>query len=89
MHNAVISIKKPIDDPRFNPLGKSRVDGGYLYEVAYDVIDMRNNPPVTNVKLLSPAETQMSIVPWEYANSINIYDPYNYKEHYGKDKRIE
>ena len=83
MHNAVISIKKPIDDPRFNPLGKSRIDGTFLYEVAYDVIDMRNNPPVTNVKLLSPDEMLMNIAPWEYVNSINIYDPHGLKEHYG------
>lgn len=89
MHNAVISIKKPIIDPRFNPLGKSRLDNGYLYEVEYSVIDLKNNPPVEKVKLLSPDEMLQSIAPREYVNSINIYDPYNYKEFYGKDKRIE
>jgi hypothetical protein len=82
MYNAVISLKKPIDDPRFNPLGKSLLDGGYLYEVEYSVIDLRNNPPVEKVKLLSPQEMQQSIDTHEYVNAINIYDPYNYKEHF-------
>jgi len=88
-HNAVISIKKPIDDPRFNPLGKSRIDGSYLYEVEYPVIDIRNNPPkeCAKLKLLSCQESEMSIVPWEYVKSINIYDPYNYKDHYKDDER--
>ena len=86
MHNAVISIKKPFNDPRFNPLGKSRLDGTYLYEVDYSVIDIRNNrpPEIEKMKLLSSQESEMSIVPQEYVNSINIYDPYNYKEYYGK-----
>ena len=85
MYNAVISIKKPIIDPRFNPLGKSMLDNGYLYEVEYSVIDLKNNPPVEKVKLLSPDEMLQSIPPWEYANSKNIYDPRGLKEHYGKD----
>jgi hypothetical protein len=86
-HNAVISIKKPLNDPRFNPLGKSRVNGGYLYEVEYSAIDIRNNPPpeCAKLKLLSPQEMQMEICPWEYVKSKNIYDPYNYKAYYQDD----
>jgi len=85
MYNAVISLKKPIDDARFNFLGRSRLDNGYLYEVEYSVIDLKNNPPVEKVKLLSPTEMLQSVAPWEYANSINIYDPQGLKEHYGKN----
>jgi len=86
-HNAVISIKKPIVDPRFIALGKSRMDGSYLYEVDYPVIDKRNSPPpeCAKLKLLSPAESEMSICPWEYVKSINIWDPYNYKAYYQDD----
>lgn len=39
----------------------------------------------SKLKLLSPAEIQMAICPWEYVKSINIYDPYNYKGYYTDD----
>jgi hypothetical protein len=86
-HNAVISVKKPINDPRFNALGKSRMDGSYLYEVDYAVINIKNNPPAecAKLKLLSPQESEMSICPWEYVKAKNIYDPYNYKAYYQDD----
>ncbi|MFA5154761.1 MAG: hypothetical protein WC554_19605 [Clostridia bacterium] len=82
MFNAVILTKRKNSDNRLNPLGKSKLTGDYLYEVEYQHLDIRHNT-IKNYKLLG-VESEMHIVPWEYANSKNIYDPYNYKEYYDK-----
>ena len=88
MHNAVISVKKRINDPRFIPLGQSGVDNSYLYEVEYSVISLRNNlpPECAKFKLLNSQESLIAVPHLEYVNSENIWDPYNYKDHYGKNK---
>jgi hypothetical protein len=81
--NQVISVTKKINDNRFNYIGKSRLDGTFLYEVDFDVLDIRNENPVKfKYKLLDPQLTEMSIVPWDYKNTINVYDPCGYKEYY-------
>jgi hypothetical protein len=81
--NSVVSVKKKIKDEHFNYIGKSKLDGTFLYEVDIHVLDIRNEKPVRfKYRLLNTTETDMNIVPWDYKNTIDVFDPFGYKEHY-------
>jgi len=81
--NSVISTSEKINDNRFNYIGKSKLNGEFLYEVDMKVLDVRNSNSIKfDYTLLSSTLTEMSITPWDYKNTINVYDPYNYKEKY-------
>jgi len=77
--NYVIQSSVELSNPEFNFIGKSRINGFFLYEVLnYKDLDIRYNGGI-EFDILNPEHTELSVTPSGYLKSINIYNPYNYK----------
>lgn len=80
--NNVISTPGKIKNSNFKFIGKSKLNGLNLYEVS-DLNLLKNRTGlVFTYNLLTPLEIELNVCPYDYINTEDIYDPYNYKSYY-------
>ena len=87
MFNPLLITKKQKNNILLNYLGKSRLNGLFIYEIIFDKcnrnksikkqINCNNTEIITN-----PMLWELHLTPSSYIHSIKIYDPYGYKDYY-------